>query len=159
MRYSRYGTSTTYFRLFVYIILLNTTIMSAGIIFHEFGHYFVGTELLQCEGSITLYDAQYNGPYTKFNCPIGPYGTIIHASSFLLIIPFAAAFLLLKEFPERYFFIVIVGFAIFSAALDIESISGMQIFRDIFLFSGMLIHVGGLYFLTDSTFKRFRKKV
>lgn len=159
MEYVETGTTTTFFRLLIYIILFNTAIMCTGIVLHEWGHYIIGSEVLGCEGDIVLFDTEMYGPHTKFSCPVQSGKWLLYLSPYFLLIPYASLFLLLMGFPERNFFTIMLGFTFFSSALDLRAFSGMEIIYNLFLYGGILIYLAGQYMLVDSTFKRFERNI
>ncbi|MFH1978354.1 MAG: hypothetical protein ABIJ92_03445 [Candidatus Aenigmatarchaeota archaeon] len=150
--------ATLYFKLFVYITLFTICVLSTTIILHESGHFMMGS-VMGCKGEIILFDAQFLGPHTDLECPDNNNLTLLFLSSFLLVIPFALFFLILRGFPESYFSLIIIGMAIFTAALDIQMLIGLEIIRDITVILGIAITLIGQYLLTDRTFKRFKKNI
>lgn len=149
-------TSMLYFKLFIYVTLFTTSVLCTSIILHEFGHFVAGG-MMGCSGEIILFDAQLLGPHTDLTCPDGADTTFLLLGSFLLIVPFALLFLTLRRFPEIYFSMVIIGMAIFTAAIDLQMLFGLEVIREIIVIIGIIITLIGQYLLTDRTFKRFKE--
>jgi hypothetical protein len=148
-----------YIKLFVYISIFSATVLVTTIVLHEGGHYLAGTMLANCEGTIIFFDKESFGPYTKLDCPVGPDVSFLYLTSFLLVIPFALCFLILRGFPEIHFFLMVMGAAIFTAAIDIQNLTGSELAHTTSLLTGLIIYLTGQYFLTDRTFMRFKEKL
>ncbi len=148
-----------YLKLFLYLVVFNVVFILATLVLHEAGHYFYGTAILGCDGSIVLYDPQEQGPYTSLQCDTQPDTFTLYLSSLIFMIPFALLFPLLRGFEERHFFLVVLGVAIMSTAFDIEGIAGTDVGRYVTIFVGMMVFVAGEYSVVDDMFKRFKDRI
>ncbi len=149
----------TCLKVFIYVVLFNIVFLSAAIVMHEVGHFLVGTTIEGCSGSIILYDEAVLGPYTSLSCPDPPNELLLYGSSFLLLLPFAFSFLLLKGFAERWFFLVILGLSIFLGAIDIHQITMLPLAEYTSIAVGMVVFLAGEYMLMDRTFNRFSERL
>lgn len=156
---ARTYTTLFFFKIFIYIVLFNVAILCTSVILHEGGHYLVGTLLDGCEGVIILYDTQMFGPYTVLECPESVDVSLLYLTGLLLMIPYGLLFLILKEFPERHYFVIILGLSVFGASLDFQALTGSELVFIIRLIGGAVIFLIGEYLLLDRTFNRFEKKL
>lgn len=149
-----------YLKLLLYLVLFNTMFILTTFVLHEAGHYIVGSVFFGCTGSIVLYDAQNQGPYTVLSCDGLGIGKLpLYLSSLTFTVPFALLFLLLRGFEEKHFFLVILGVAIMSTAFDIQEISGAEAGRYATIFVGMMVFIAGEYIVIEDMFERFKDKI
>jgi|GEM_PF-1324728 len=145
-----------YAKIFIYILLFNIVFLSTTIVLHETGHYVTGV-VQGCSGTIVLYDERITGPYTELQCDAETNTAFLYLGSFVLVVPFALLFLLLKGMPEKYFSLVIMGTGIYTAGLDLTSVSGMVAAEIISLVGGILVFIYGEYMVLNRTFIRFEE--
>jgi|GEM_PF-3272529 len=112
-------------RLVSYLVLLNLIICAAGLLLHELGHLASGSWIGCSGGGIAAGDMlnlTVPGVFTALICP-APVGhgmaAFLGLSGFLFIVPFALAFMALKQRPEKNFAYVLLGFSVVLAGLDL----------------------------------------
>ena len=112
-----------YFHLLFYILLFNTSMITATIVLHEGGHFLVGSSFGCKDAKIILLDSYTMSTYTQMSCPPEVPVLPLLLGGFLLIIPFSLSFLLLRGFPEKFFCYVILGFNLIISLTDIMIIT------------------------------------
>ncbi|MFC2142883.1 hypothetical protein ACFLQN_00620 [Candidatus Aenigmatarchaeota archaeon] len=160
MKLSETIVGKTYTRVFVYILVFNIIFAFGAIVLHEAGHLYTGIFIEECtSGKIILFDTEADGPYTELDCPPTANIVLLRLSSFFLLVPIGLIFFLLKEFPERYFLVVILGFSIYLSAIDMSRIANSAIIEYISIIIGLGIYFLGEYLVAQKTLIRFREKL
>ena len=139
--------------IFCYALLLNVAVFMATVGLHEGGHLLVGN-LLGCEGGkIVLVDMlkpDSIGPYTEMRCPENIQLYALGLSGFALAIPFGLFFLLLRMFPEKNFFYVVIGMSIVLAGIDVLLVIPDWLASSVMLLAGaLLVCVGEVFLIND----------
>jgi len=112
-------------RLVSYLVFLNVIICAAGLLLHELGHLAAGA-WIGCAGTGIAAGDMLNltipGVFTALVCParVGhDTAAFLGLSGFLFIVPFALAFMPLKQMPEKNLAYVLLGFSVVLAGLDL----------------------------------------
>lgn len=135
--------------LLVYIILLNIVMAIAIIVIHEEGHFFAG-EQSGCENmKIVLYDASLASTYTQMNCPPETEVNLVLLGGFLFTTPFALLFFVLRGFPEKYFYLIIIGFNLTISSSDILFLT-KNLFTYVTVILGIIVIIFGEIKMIDS---------
>jgi hypothetical protein len=129
----------------VYTILFSVSVSLATVVLHEAGHYLSGL-LVGCSNiKLVLIDSE-TGTYTQMNCVNKQPAYFALAGAFMLTLPFALSFLLLKGF-ERNFLFVTLGFNLTISMVDIP----ILFLQPIALFLGIASIVFGECLLVDKS--------
>lgn len=149
-----------YLYLLIYLILLNISVVSATLFFHEAGHFFVG-DYLGCRNiKIVLFDSSLFNTYTELNCPLNAPLLLLELGGFLFTIPFSLFFLLLLNgFPEKYFFWVILGFNLLISLADLTYFIKAFIFILSFTILGTILVIIGENLLINKFLIFYKNKV
>jgi len=149
-----------YINLLLYLIILNISIVSATLVFHETGHFFAG-EYLGCKNiKIVLFDSSIFNTYTEMNCPPGVQTLLLELGGFLLVIPFSLFFLLfLDGFPEKNFFWVIIGFDLLISLADLMNLTKAFIFMLLITIIGTALVIIGENLLIDRFLRFYKNKI
>lgn len=147
----------TYLHLLLYLILFNACIISITISLHELGHLSLGN-YLECKGKAVLFDLNNFNTYTELSCPEYVSSEILAYGAFIFVLPFALAFLLLKEFPEKNFCWIIIGLGIVTGSLDIVEIFKIPSAYYFSLIFGIILICFGEFSLSDSILERIETK-
>jgi hypothetical protein len=139
--------------IFCYALLLNLAVFMAAVGLHEGGHLLVGN-LMGCEGGrvvlVDLLNPNMAGPYTEMRCPVNAQLYVLGLSGFVLIVPFGLMFLLLRVFPEKNFFYVVLGLSLVLAGLDMLLVVPEPLVSHAMLIIGaLLICVGEVFLIND----------
>ncbi|MFC2143465.1 hypothetical protein ACFLQN_03630 [Candidatus Aenigmatarchaeota archaeon] len=126
-----------YLTLLVYVIVFNISIVVSTVVIHEIGHFSLGAYYGCDDMKIILYDDDNSAVYTQMTCESKENFSVLALGGFLLTIPFALSFLLLKNRPERYFSLIAIGFNLTVSTSDVT------VFDTSFL-PLLLIVIGGL---------------
>ncbi|MEM5777407.1 MAG: hypothetical protein QXJ06_03080 [Candidatus Aenigmatarchaeota archaeon] len=117
------------------MIIMNVVILISTLTIHELGHALTGKILGCVSAKAIIYDSQAINPYTELVC-LQTQQKATYFAGLILTTVFGLSFLILEK-PYKAFSIVIIGFGIFLAALDIVEITGINIMQYIFIFFGM----------------------
>jgi len=149
-----------YINLLLYLIILNVSVVSATLIFHEAGHFFVG-EYIGCKNiKIVLFDSSIFNTYTEMNCPLNIQLSLLELGGFILVIPFSLSFLLfLDGFPEKKFFWVILGFNLLISLTDLTYFSKAFIFTLLLTIIGIALIIFGENLLIDKFIIFYKNKI
>lgn len=131
--------------LMLYTILFNVLIISATLLLHEAGHFLTGIYAGCTNIKLVIIDSTL-GTYTEMSCPHEQAFYFPLAGAFLLVLPFSLLFLLLKEFPERHFIWICLGFNLIIAVADFPAFVPLQFF---IFFLGVCLIVLGEILLID----------
>ncbi len=132
-----------YLSLLLFVILLNISIVLATVVLHEAGHFTVGN-YFECDDiKIVLYDADTSSTYTQMSCSPDTPLLLLALGCFLFVVPFAMAFLILKDNPMRHFAWVILGFNLLIGFGDIELLTKTSIIPFITGIIGLFLIVVG----------------
>lgn len=112
-----------YAYLLFYIVAMSAVIFIATVSLHEIGHVLVGNYFGCTGGRGVIIDLKVPGAYAEMSCPQDAPKGLIAAGSLLLVVPFAAAFSLLRRFSERHFSFVIFGIGLVTSGLDFAGIT------------------------------------
>lgn len=107
-------------------ILFNILIVSSTVLLHEAGHFLTGTYADCKHIKLVLFDSTL-GTYTEMSCPYEQPQYFPLVGAVLLTTPFALSFTLLKNFPEKNFFWISIGFNFIIAVTDLPTIASLQI--------------------------------
>lgn len=149
-----------YISLLLYLIVLNVSIISATLIFHETGHFFVG-EQLGCKNiKIVLFDSSLFNTYSEMNCSTTIPMFLLELGGFLFTTAFGLIFLLfLDGFPEKQFFWVILGFNILISLADLTYFTKAFIFILSFMIIGIVLVIIGENLLIDKFLLFYKNKI
>jgi len=149
-----------YLRLLLYIVILNVSIVSATLLFHEAGHFFIG-DYLGCKNiKIIIFDSSLFNTYTEMNCPPSAPLFLLELGGFLFVIPFSLFFLLLLgSFPEKNFFWIILGFNVLISLSDMMVLVKAFIFIFSFTLLGTILIIIGENLLIDRFLEFYKNKI
>ena len=149
-----------YLRLLLYIVILNVSIVSATLLFHEAGHFFIG-DYLGCKNiKIIIFDSSLFNTYTEMNCPPSTPLFLLELGGFLFVIPFSLFFLLLLgSFPEKNFFWIILGFNVLISLSDMMVLVKAFIFIFSFTLLGTILIIIGENLLIDRFLEFYKNKI
>lgn len=149
-----------YINLLLYLIILNISVVSATLFFHEAGHFLMG-EYLECKNiKIVLFDSSLFNTYTEMNCPPNTTILLLELGGFLLTIPFSLFFLIfLNGFPEKHFFWVILGFNLLVSLSDLTYFTKVFIFILLFTIIGTILLIIGENLLIDRFLLFYKNKI
>jgi hypothetical protein len=142
--------------LVLYLVILNIIIIMASVALHELGHLSVGL-FIGCQGEgVTvnnLLNPNIPGIYTALSCPSSVehhLAFFLGISGFVFLIPFGLAFLIIRNKPERNLALVIIGFSLILAGLDLLLVMPQNIVVYIALaISIALMCTGEIFLVTD----------
>lgn len=149
-----------YIQLLLYLIVLNISIVSSILIFHEAGHFLLG-DYIGCKNiKIVLFDSSLFDTYTEMNCQMTTPIYLLKLGGFLLVVPFSLIFLLfLKGFPENRFFWVIIGFNILISLADLTFFTKDFILMLLFTLIGVILIIIGENLLIDRFLLFYKSKI
>lgn len=125
------------------MVLLNIGIILSLLTLHEIGHILLGT-YVGCEsGRAIVFDTKQEGPYAELVCSDRVDYSIAYAGSLVLTAAFGSIFLFLRKSPQRNLFLVVIGFSILFASLDIAALFGMEIMAYVSIGLGTILIVIG----------------
>jgi len=125
------------------MILFNIGIIFSILTLHEVGHVLLGM-YVGCEsGRAIVFDTNQEGPYAELICSDGVDYTIAYSGSLVLTTIFGTIFLFLRKTPQRNLFLVVLGFSILFASLDIGALFGAEIMVQVSIGIGMVLVVIG----------------
>ena len=131
-----------YFSVLFYIIIFNAIMISSTIVFHELGHFVIGSSI-SCQGmQIVLLDQSFN-TYTKMNCPPEIPDYFIYAlmlGGFLIVAPFAFLLSLFKGY-ERHYSLIVIGFNSLISSSDLSIFP--KIYSYLFMIFGVIVVMYG----------------
>ena len=108
-------------------VLFNILIVSSTLVLHEAGHFITGLYVGCKNIKLVLFDSTL-GTYTEMNCPTEQPAYFPLIGAFMLTLPFSLSFLLLRNFPERNFFWISLGFNFIISMTDMFGIVPLQFF-------------------------------
>jgi len=145
-----------HFPIFLYIILLNVSVVLVTVSMHEFGHYTVGTAL-GCENmKIIILDSVVGNTYTQMNCPLDTNVILIAFGGFLYTTIFGLLFILLKKLEERYLGVVVIGFNLTISSSDLALVTN-TLLPIVLVFIGLIVTIIGETLLTDKLLYKYRR--
>jgi hypothetical protein len=125
------------------MVLFNVGIIFSILSLHEIGHVLIGT-YVGCEsGRAIVFDTSQEGPYAELVCSNNTDYTFAYAGSLVLTTIFGVVFLFLRKSPQRNFFLVVIGFSILFASLDLAALFNMEIVQYVSIGVGMLLVIIG----------------
>ncbi len=125
------------------MVLFNVGIVLSILALHEIGHVLLGV-YVGCEaGRAIIFDTLQEGPYAELVCSNSTDYTIAYTGSLLLTTIFAVIFLFLRNSPYRNFFLVVIGFNILFASLDLVALFGMETIQYVSIGLGMVLVIIG----------------
>ena len=143
--------------LVLYLVLINLLVLSFGIVLHEFGHVVTGG-ILGCVGETGMGDLlnpAVPGFFTSLSCPVSVEQNIVlllGLGGFIFLIPFALMFLSIHKRPEKNLSIVLLGYAVILAGLDLLMLFSNDIIVYVSLFLGVAaMSAGEVLLATDYT--------
>jgi hypothetical protein len=126
-------------------VLFNILIVASTLLLHEMGHFLTGV-YVGCRDIKIVPISSELGTYTEMSCPHEQSVYFPLVGAFLLTLPYALSFLLLKNFSEKNFFWISLGFNFTISMVDISMIMQLQIFSFIL---GLFLIVFGEMLLID----------
>lgn len=140
----------TYLLVFIYIILINISLTVLAVSLHELGHFFVGI-FYGCKNiKMVLFDTSNLSTYTEMNCEEINFTKGIAFGPIILVIPFGSLFFILKEKPEKYYGLMIIGLNIVILVTDIQTIIKSIILYNVQFIFGFLLIVLSEILMIDS---------
>ena len=125
------------------MVLFNIGIILSILTLHEIGHVLLGM-YVGCEsGRAIVFDTKQEGPYAELMCSDNVDYSIAYTGSLVLTTAFGAVFLFLRKSPQRNLFLVVLGFSILFASLDIAALFGIEIMMHVSIGIGMVLVVIG----------------
>ncbi len=124
------------------MIIINIVILISTLSLHELGHALSGKILGCASAKAVIFDTNYNNPYTELVCQDSQQKTA-YAAGFIITTFFGLTFLAFEDKKQRILSLVVIGFGIFLAALDIVEITGVSIMQYIFILFGLISLVIG----------------
>ncbi|MFH8092886.1 MAG: M50 family metallopeptidase [Candidatus Aenigmatarchaeota archaeon] len=123
------------------MIIINITILIATVSIHELGHAFVG-KLIGCvNAKAVIYDSSSSNPYTELLCDKNISTTYLAGLIFTTL--FGLSFMFFDKNSQKALTLIIIGFGILLAALDMVEITGINLMKYVFIFFGLLSLVIG----------------
>lgn len=144
----KYATKS-YSQILTYLVLMNTAIVLSTVLLHEFGHVVAGEQFGCTNIKLVMYDSETSDTFTQMSCPENAPVAPIALAGFLFAVPFALLFVLIKDFPEKYFSLVILGFNFVISTSDILSITGVPVYQAILIVAGGAIVIIGESLIID----------
>jgi len=138
-----------YLPVLLYVVVFNIIVVTAVVVVHEEGHFFAGSYLGCNNIKIVLFDSSLLSTYTQMACSSQIPTQILLLGGFLLVTPLAISLLVLKDFNERYFCWVILGFNFIISSSDIATLSGVWQVSFLFVILGAAAIVVGEIMLSD----------
>jgi len=135
------------------MVLFNIGIILSTLALHEVGHVLLGMYVGCDSGRAIIFDTKQEGPYAELICSNDVNYSIAYSGSLLLTTAFGTIFLFLRKSPQKNLFLVVLGFSILFASLDIASLFGLEIFAYISIGLGMVLVVIG-EFLTGLAYTK-----
>jgi len=123
------------------MIIINLTILISTLTIHELGHALAGKLLGCASAKAVIFDSNSPNPYTELSCYREEKTT--YAAGLLLTTIFGLSFLTFETKPQKILSLVIIGFGIFLASLDIVEFTGLNFIQYIFIFFGLLSLITG----------------
>jgi hypothetical protein len=138
-----------YLPAFIFVIIFNIIVVTAVIVVHEEGHFFTGVFLSCNNMKIVLFDSSLLSTYTQMACPSDVHTQLLFWGGFLFVVPLALTLYFLKDFNEKYFCWVILGFNFIISSSDITVLSGFWEVSFLFVVLGTAVIVIGEILLAD----------
>ncbi len=105
-----------------YIILINIFLTLSIISLHELGHFFTGMYYGCKNIKIILFDLNNLSTYTEMSCDQTVSVKVIAIGPLFLVTSFGMIFFLLKQKPERFYGMMIIGLNTVIAVSDVKNI-------------------------------------
>jgi hypothetical protein len=116
------------------MIILNIAILTTTLTIHEIGHALAGKALGCVSAKAVVFDSTSMNPYTELSCQKEERAA--YAAGLILTTIFGLSFLVFEK-PHKALSLVIIGFGIFLASLDIVELTGLSFTQHIFIFWGL----------------------
>jgi hypothetical protein len=140
---------------FLYVLLINISVILATVVLHETGHAILGDNLGCTNIKIVIYDQQNSNTYTQMSCPNNVTIEPLALAGFLLIIPYALLFVFLKRFSEKHFSIIIMGFNFMLSLPDLVAVTGSVLLSSVITMIGaLLVVLGEALFIDKALYSR-----
>jgi len=130
----------------VYIILFNIIVVIAVVAIHESGHFFVGNSFGCTNIKVVLLDSSSGSTYTQMSCPPETPVEPLLLAGFIFTTPIALLLSLMRGFPERYFYMVILGFNLMISSSDIITFVR---YNQLFILAGTILIIIGEMLLIE----------
>ncbi|MEM5777329.1 MAG: hypothetical protein QXJ06_02670 [Candidatus Aenigmatarchaeota archaeon] len=127
--------SKSIFRSIWSMIIMNILILIATLTIHELGHALTGKILGCVTARAIIYDSENMNPYTELIC-LQTQQKVAYSAGLILTTIFGLSFLTIEK-PYKMFSIIIIGFGVFLAALDIVEITRLNVMQYIFILLGL----------------------
>jgi len=123
------------------MIIINIAILISTLTIHELGHALAGKMLGCASAKAIIFDSNSLNPYTELNCQKEEKTT--YAAGLLLTSIFGFSFLASETKSQKTLSLVIIGFGIFLASLDVVELTSLNFMQYIFMFSGLAVLISG----------------
>lgn len=132
-----------YISFFLYVVMLNASMVITTIVLHEAGHNVLG-QVFGCKDiKIVLFDSGTGSSYTQMNCSGFSDFNAIALGGFLFVVPFGLIFLLMRGLPERNLGLIMIGFNLMASYTDISIVTDALVMPGIAAISGMAMLIVG----------------
>jgi hypothetical protein len=116
------------------MIIINIAILITTLTIHELGHALAGKVLGCASAKAVIFDSNSPNPYTELSCQRDD--KTAYAAGLVLTTIFGLSFIAFDK-PQKTLSLVIIGFGIFLASLDIVELTGLSITQYIFMLLGL----------------------
>jgi len=151
------GKARFYYGTFIYILVINISIVLSTVVLHEAGHAIAGNYLGCSNIKIVIYDTLAASTFTQMSCQSDVPVESLALSGILLIIPYALFFVTLPRIPERYMSIVIIGFNFMLTVSDAMVLTNSPLLPTILVILGSVSVIVGEALFIDKALISYRK--